>query len=181
MMLDSQLEWVSHAGAPQSMVAGAGVTVPFNNIIDELGQGVGTAPANIIGNATLFGADAGIGRFKLEAQINIGTAFATSNVATANFAIQVAPDLGAPTYQPGAWETAAETGAKPVAEMAANTVIRMDLPPAPPLTQRPRYIRMVLLVPAATNFTAGTVTFAGLVAGRDDQTNRQAAANYSVR
>ena len=35
-----------------------------SNIYDILGSGVGTPPANIIGNRTLFGSDVGIGGLK---------------------------------------------------------------------------------------------------------------------
>lgn len=181
MQLDSTLEWVSHSAAPQTAVGAAGVNITFATIIDLLGSGVGTAPVNIIGNATLFGQDpGGIGKNKPDIEIVIGTAFTTSNAATANFAIQVAPDAGTPTYLPGTWETAAETGAKPVTELTAGQVLRLAMPPAPPNTMRPRYVQLLMQVPAATNMTAGTVSFAGIVFARDDMAQKNAARNYSV-
>src|SRR5215831_6956109 len=140
MMLDALLEFVA-PGSPQSMVGTAGNAIALTNVIDILGQGVGTAPGNIIGNRTLFGQDPDIGIWTPEVQINIGTAFATGNAATANFAIQYAPDTGAAGgYAAGTWETAAELGPKPVSELSANQILRMALPPAPPNTLTPRYI-----------------------------------------
>lgn len=180
MLLDSQLNFVSYAGAAQSMVAGAGVAVVLGDVKDLLGQGAGTAPANIIGNATVFGEDPGIGRIRPVIQITIGTAFTTGNSATANFALQYAADAGSPTYQPGTWETATETGAKAVSEMTANQVLKLDWAAAPPNVQRPRFVRLVMLVPAGTNLSAGTVSFAGLTMARDDQAQKNQGKNYSV-
>ncbi len=173
MQIDSKLEFVPHASAPQTVVGAAGATITFTGVIDLLGSGTGTAPSNIIGNAALFGDPGeGIGRTKPDIQITIGTAFTTGTAATANFALQYAPDLGTPTFLPGTWETAAETGAKPVSEMTANQVLRLAMPPTPPNTPRPRFMQLVMLVPAATNMTAGTVSWAGIVFARDDQANK---------
>jgi hypothetical protein len=41
--------------------------------------------------------------------------------------------------------------------------------------------RLLAQVPAAENFTAGTLGFAGVTFDRDDQFNRQAANNYVVK
>lgn len=181
MMTDPLLSFVPVGAAPVSLVGAAGATVQIGAIIDLLGQGVGTAPQNIIGNRSLYGVDPGPGRMKPEIEVVIGTALATGNAATAEFALQYAPDGGAAAnYQPGAWEAGNTTGAKAVAEYAASVVVRLDLPPAPPSTLTPRYMRLVLLVPSGTNLSAGTVTFAGLVPARDDYANRNMAANYAV-
>jgi hypothetical protein len=181
MMLDALVEFLGPQAAPVSAVGGAGAQIQIGNVIDLLGVGPGNAPPNIIGNAALFGEDPGIGIWVPEVQINIGTAFATATSATANFAFQYAPDT-AGTYQPGAWETAAETGPKPASELTAQQVLRMKVPPTPPATPTPRYARILMTVaPAATGiFTAGTVTSAFIVQGRDDLQNRNAASNYVV-
>lgn len=180
-MLDAQWVFVAPPMAPVSAVAGAGVNVPIGQVIDLLGVGVGMAPPNIIGTAALFGEDPNTGIWKLDLQINIGTAFTTGTAATGNFAIQVAPDTGAAGgYLPGTWETAEETGAKAASELTANQVLRLPMPPAPPATLRPRYMRLLLQVPAATDFTAGTVSGAFFVQGRDDLQNKQASSNYTV-
>lgn len=182
MMLDAALTFVSPNGPPQSVVGAAGAALQLGGVIDLLGQGVGQAPAGIIGNASFFGQDTNTGIWKLDFQLGIGTSFTTGTSATGNFAIQVAPDTGsAGGYLPGTWETAAETGAKAASELVANTIIRMAMPPAPPATLRPRYMRLLLSVPSATDFTAGTVSSAFFVQGRDDLQNKQAANNYVVR
>lgn len=183
MMLDAQLTFVSPQGPAVSAVGAAGAQIQLGQVIDLLGVGVGQAPPNIIGNATLFGQDTNTGIWKLDLQVNVGTAFASATSATANIAIQVAPDTGAAGgYLPGTWETAEETGPKLSAEMTANQVLRLPMPPAPPATPRPRYVRLLLQVaPAASGiFTAGTISGAFFVQGRDDLQNRQAASNYTV-
>jgi hypothetical protein len=182
MQLDALLNFVQPGQAPVSAVGAAGAVVQIGAIIDLLGPGVGVAPPGIIGNTSLWGHDPGLGRVKPEINIHIGTAFATGNAATGEFAIQYAPDTGAAGgYQPGTWEDAETTGFKLVAELAANTVLRMDLPPAPPLTLMPRFMRLIMRPPAATNMNAGTVTFAGPTMARDEhQTMKQYPSNYVV-
>lgn len=179
MMLDAQVTFVSQAGAAFSLVASAG-TQAVGQVIDELGQGVGTAPANIIGNTSLFGSDMGLGVWKPEIQINIGTALTIASSGTLEFAIQGAPDTGSSgSYQPGTWESFATTGPKPASELAASAVLRMAMPPAPPATLRPRYYRLVAI--SSQNVTAGTCSSAFIVQGRDDlQSLQQAASNYVV-
>lgn len=177
MQIDSTLEFVPHSGAAQTIVGAAGAEITFSGIIDLLGSGVGTAAPDTIGNISVFGQDPGTtSRHAPEIQITIGTAAATANSATGNFAVQYAPDDG--TNNPGTWEIAAETGAKAASELTAGQVLRMAMPPAPPNTRRPRFVQLVMDVPAATNFSAGTVSWAGIVLTRDDQTNKFAANNY---
>jgi hypothetical protein len=180
MRADSSLAFVP-LGAPLSLVAGAGVSVA-SAIIDLLGQGVGTPPANIIGNVTLFGEDVGVGDGLIVPKLAVatGVALATSSGATLNVQLQAAPDT-AGTNQPGAWQTLAETGALTAAQCPANTVIaRLDWPPVFPATLRPRYLRLNFNIPAAEDFTAGTIAYAIITTVRDDQANRQAAKNYAV-
>lgn len=180
MRLDSQLSFVG-VGAALSMVAGAGVSIS-SNVIDLLGSGVGTAPPVIIGNAALFGEDVGVGDGMLIPKLEVATgdAFVTANVATLNVALQLAPDT-AVTHQPGAWQTVVETGALTAAQLATQTTIaRLDWPPVFPLTLRPRYAKLLFQIPAATNFTAGTIAFAVVTSVRDDQANKNAASNYTV-
>ena len=189
-MLDAGLPaFVSPNGPPLSMVGAAGAAVIFPGIVDVLGLGVGMAPsANVIGNPAsgFFGADMGLGIWKLEIEIDIGTAFTTGTAATAEFVLRGAPDTGAAGgYQPGTWEDFATTGTHAASELLAATIsagrFRMAWPPAPPGTLTPRFYRMEMRVPAATNFTAGTVTGAYAVQGRDDlQSAQRAASNYTV-
>ena len=103
MRLDSSLAFIA-LGAPLSCVGATGATFT-SQIIDLLGSGVGTAPANIIGNATTFGEDIGVGGGQPEPTLDIvvGTAFVTGGSATLNVQLQVAADNGAsgtPPYNP---------------------------------------------------------------------------------
>jgi hypothetical protein len=192
MMLDQSLVFVSPAGAAQSVVGAAGATIVFNSsptagVIDVAGVGVGLAPPNIIGNASLFGEDVGLGVWKVDVQIDIGTAFTTGNSATAEFIIQGAPDTGAGGgYQPGTWEDFGGSGQHAASELTATgpnqPPFRFAMPPAPPATQTPRFYRLVMKVPSGTNMSAGTVSGAFLVQGRDDFYSAKAASsNYTVR
>lgn len=180
MRSDAQLAFVP-IGGNFSLVGGAGISIPLPGIIDLLGQGAGTPPANIIGNVTLFGTDVGIGGKRPELNVVIGTAFTTGTSATLNLALQGAPDLGTPTFQPGTWQTLEETGALTAAQLTANQVImRLPFPPAFPANLRPRYLRLYAQIPAAADFTAGTIASALVTLVRDDQGNKYAANNYVV-
>jgi hypothetical protein len=181
MILDSLLSFVP-VGANQSLVAGAGVSIASQNIIDLLGTGVGTAPQNIIGNATLFGEDAGVGMNKPQVEVLIGTAFTTGNSATLNVAFQGAPDTGSSgSYQPGTWTTLVETGAIAASSLTASAVIaRFDFPPAFPANLSPRYLRLYFQIVSGTNFTAGTIASAIVTMVRDDQANKYATKNFFV-
>lgn len=183
MITDQQLSFVP-LGGNLSLIAGAGASIPSINTIDLLGAGVGVAPPSIIGNVTVFGApDAmGVGGLRPELNVTIGTALASATSATLNAALQGAPDTGAAgNYLPGTWQTIEETGALTVAQCIANTVI-MRLPWVPPFPAnlRPRFLRLLFQVPAATLFTAGTIASALVTMVRDDQFNKYAAKNYSV-
>lgn len=147
------------------------------NPYDILGDGVGQAPSNIIGNRTLFGSDVGIGGLRPQIEVLIGTAFVGGT--SLNVAFQGAPDLGTPTYQPGAWTTLVETGAIPIANLtAAQILARFDFPPAFPANLNPRYLRL-LFTPVGV-FTAGTINAAPVTMVRDDQANKFATKNFSV-
>jgi hypothetical protein len=168
MLLDSSLSFVP-LGSPLSLVAAAGVSIP-SNVLDILGQGVGQAPANIFGTPTLYGGDVGIGHIRPELMVSIGVACTTSNSATLNAALQAAPDTGVTgNYQPGSWTTLVETGAIAAANLTAGQVIaRFPFLPAFPANLRPRFLRLLFQVPAATNFTAGTIAYAVPTMTRDD-------------
>lgn len=168
MLLDASLSLVP-LGGNLSLVAGAGVSIP-SNILDILGQGVGQAPGNIIGNASLFGADIGVGGIRPELVVAIGVACTTANGATLNTALQAAADLGATgNYQPDTWHTIVETGAIAAASLTAGQIIaRFPFLPVFPATLRPRFLRLLFQVPAAENFTAGTIAYAVPTMVRDD-------------
>jgi hypothetical protein len=182
MITDGLLNFLA-LGSNQSLVAAAGTSIQIGNIIDLLGEGVGVAPSSIIGNVTNFGApDAmGVGGARPELVVTIGTAATTATAATLDLALQGAPDLGAPTYQPGTWVDFETTGPMAVANLTAGQVImRLPwVPPFPPGT-RPRYLRLLAIIPAATDFTAGTINSALVTTVRDDYFAKYAANNFVV-
>lgn len=188
MITDQLLNFVP-IGGPLSLVGGAGVTIR-STVIDLLGQGVGTPPANIIGNVAIFGApDAmGVGNQRPELNVTVGTALTGAAGLTLKAALQAAPDLGVGgNYQPGAWVDLGSQDGITLAQGAANTVI-MRLPWLPPFpfNLRPRYLSLLFspvsnggAVPSG-NFTAGTISSALVVMSRDDYFIKNAAKNYSV-
>lgn len=179
MRLDSQLAFVP-VGSPLSIVAADGVAT-YSNVIDLLGQGVGQAPANIIGNATLFGADMGVGGIRPEIICAVGTAFTTGNAATLEILLQAAADQGvAGGYQPSTWNTIVGSEAIAAASLTAGQIV-FRVPWLPVLgTLRPRYLRMSFAPAASTHFTAGTISFAGVTLIRDDLNQKNAAKNFTV-
>lgn len=181
MRLDSSISFVP-LGSPLSLVAAAGVDIASTNIVDILGAGVGVAPPSIIGTASVFGSDMGIGDNRPLLDVVIGTALATGTSATLNVALQGAIDSGsAGGYLPGTWQTFVETGEITAAQGVANArIARFDWPPAFPETLRPRFYRLLFQVPAATLFTAGTIAFALVTMARDDQANKYASKNFAV-
>ena len=178
MLLDGTLAFVPY-GSPLSLVLGAGVSAA-SNIIDLLGAGVGVPPPNYIGTRSVFGADMGIDDQKAQLLCTVGTAFATANSATLNVQFQSAIDTGAAgNYQPGTWTTLVETGAISAANLiAGRNIARFDFPPAFPASTLPRFLRLNFVVPAATNFTAGTIAFATPTIIRDDWSAQFAAKNF---
>lgn len=177
MILDSLLSLVP-IGAPLA-ITNASVASP--NTIDLLGSGIGTAPHNIIGNATVFGEDAGVNGHPPKLVVNVGTAFLTGSAATLQVQVQASADAGSPTYAASSWKTIMETDALTAAQLTANTQIaRFDYPPVSfPANLQPRYLRLNFLLATGT-FTAGTISFAGVTVVRDDLANQFAAGNFTV-
>lgn len=183
MMTDALLAFVGLNGN-LSIVAGAGVSTPSPNTIDLLGNGVGVAPTSIWGNPAVFGSpdSMGVGGERPELNITVGTAFVTANAATLNVQLQGAIDTGlAGGYLPGTWNTFVESGVIAAANLTANTVIfRCPWLPPFPANLRPRFLRLNFAIPAAVNFTAGTIASALVTYVRDDQFNKYAAKNFTV-
>jgi hypothetical protein len=177
MILDAQLSFVPIGGN----LAILGAAVPSPNVIDLLGVGAGVAPPSIFGNTTVFGqADAmGVGGARPELNVTVGTAFSGGGTSV-NVALQGAIDSGVGGgYQPGAWNTFAESGLVLTANLVANAVIfRVPWLPPFPANLRPRFLRL-LFTPAGT-YTNGTIASALVTLVRDDQFNRYAARNYNV-
>lgn len=183
MFTDALLNFVPINGN-LSMVGADGVAIPSPNVIDLLGQGVGTAPAVIWGTPAVFGApDAmGVGGARPELNVAVGTTFTTGNSATLNVALQAAADSGAGGgYLPSTWNTLVETGAIAVAQLVAGTIIaRFPWLPPFPANLRPRYLRLLFSPATSTHFTAGTIASALVTPVRDDQFNKYAARNFAV-
>lgn len=179
MITDSLVAFVPQ-GAPLSLVGLDGVAIPSSVTIDLLGTGVGTAPKNIIGNASLFGTDMGVNGNAPELNVTLGDALVTGNAATLNVALQGAPDT-AGTHLPGTWQTIAETGPITAPQGTAGQIVaRFPFLPSFPANLQPRYLRLLFSPPAATHFTAGTVASALVTMVRDDQANKFATKNFSV-
>lgn len=155
--------------------------VPVASVVyDALGQGVGTAPFNIIGNRTLFGTDLGIGGNRPQLQVATNVAFATAAGALLNVAFQGAPDTGVGgNFQPGAWQSLINQDGLTIAQLAAASLFfRMDWPPALPANLNARFFRLLFTPTAA--YTAGSIGNAIVTMVRDDQANKYATRNYSV-
>lgn len=181
MINDQGLAFVA-AGAPLSLVAGAGVDV-VSNVIDLMGPGVGINVQNIFGNSAAPGqADAfGVGDPVPYLSVFSGTALATATSATLTIQLQVAPDDGTSTGTPGTWQTILQGPAITAAQGTANTQLsRLNLVGPFPFNERPRFMRLNFHVPAATDFTAGTISSAYLVTSRDDYYVQQQPANYTA-
>lgn len=177
MISDSLLAFVP-IGGNLSIVAASGVDTP-SNVIDLSGSGVGVEPPNIIGQATNFGTDMGIGGKRPEINVVVGTAFTTSNSATLNVALQAAADDG--TNNPSTWTTLAETGEIAAASLTAGQIIaRFPFLPAFPANLSPRFVRLLFQVPASVAFTAGTIASATVTMVRDDYAAKFAFRNYAV-
>lgn len=178
--IDASLSLVP-IGGNLSFVGAAGASFA-STVLDLLGQGVGTAPQNIIGNASVFGTDFGIGAIKEQLLVSVGTAAATADACTLNCQFQGAEDTGsAGSYLPGAWQTFVETGPITAAQLtAAQIIARFDWPPAFPANFQPRYMRLNFTTPAGLLFTAGTIAFALVTDVRDDYAIKYASANYVV-
>jgi len=145
-----------------------------SSIIDLLGQGDGTTPNNIFGNATYFGEDPGIGRFRPQIEVLVTEAFVGGTSLQVKF--QAAPDDA--DHVASTWTTLVETPAIATASLTLSQVLaRFDFPPAFPAGLNPRFLR--LLFTTVGVFTAGMV-LAPVVMVRDDQSNKFIPRNYAV-
>lgn len=188
MITDQSVAFIPN-GAPLSCVGGAAQTFA-SGIVDVLGQGVGTAPANIIGNATLFGSDIGVGGDRPELNVTVGTAFVGAD-QTLKAALQAAPDTGAGGgYQPGDWvDVVSQDGLTPSELVTGAVILRTPFLPDMPPNLNPRYFRLLFSPQSVSagvattpggDFSAGTIASAVVTMVRDDQANKFAAANFHV-
>ncbi|MEI6281977.1 MAG: Bbp16 family capsid cement protein [Alphaproteobacteria bacterium] len=176
-MLSDNLVAFVPVGAPLSLVSGVGDVSSY--VIDLLGSGEGTTPRAIIGNASLFGEDAGIGSNRPELNVTIGDAVVSGGGGTVNFKLMGAPDT-AVTHLAGTYVVLGETGPMAVASLTAAAIVaRFPFLPAVPASARPRYLRLTASIATAA-VTAGTIASALVTTYRDDQANKFAPANYTV-
>ncbi len=181
MLIDSLVSFLPIGSNLALSTATAGVV--YSNVIDlSGGGGPGNPPGggNIIGNATVFATDQGIGVRKPEVQVSVGTAATSGNSATLTVQFQMAPDT-AVTYAAGTYVTLSEVPGITVAQMTANAIIaRFDFPPAQLPGNLGRYLRLAFQTAASTAFTAGTIASAPVTMDRDDNANKYSAANFTV-
>jgi len=180
MLLDQNFNFSS----AQAITATAAST----NTMDLL-QGLGlatsggtyTVPPNyIIGNATYFGEDLGIGRGLGEPVFVVTTGSGTPAVATGlQIAVQGAVDNGGGTIAGLTFVPYIETRSIPLASIAASSRIATIRYPKREVAQAlPRFINLNYIV-SGSNFTGLTVT-ADLTLGPDDAvgTLGQYPSNY---
>lgn len=187
MITDALVAFVP-IGGNLSLVGGAGVAIPSQNIIDLLGQGVGSAPSNIIGNATVFGEDAGVGgNLRPEINVTIGTACTGAGGQLLKIALQGAIDSGVGgNYQPGTWTDIVSQDSITMANLVSGAVpFRVPFLPTMPASLRPRFLRLLFTPMTSTtlpsgNLTAGTIASALVTWVRDDLSNRFATSNFRV-
>jgi hypothetical protein len=153
------------------------VTAASQNVFDLAMVGVGNAPPNAFGTASVFGEDIGGGGPHATApQILaiINTAFAAAGAATLNIQLQASVDSGSPGYTPSNWETIAETGTLSIAQLAGTLLGNADtqrvaaftIPRRAPGQQLPRFYRLNYVV-ATGPMTAGAIS-AFIATGLDD-------------
>lgn len=190
MILDSLVTFVP-IQTPLSLVGASGATFA-SLVFDLLGSGVGQPPGNIIGNATVFGTDEGVGGKRPELNVTIGTGLTGTVGTTLKVALQAAVDIGSPTYQPGTWTDIVSQDLIALANItggavAGSVIFRSPFLPTMPANLRPRYLRLLFSpqygTPVETpngDFTAGTISSAVVTMVRDDQANKFQPSNYVV-
>lgn len=186
MLIDALLSFVP-LGAPLSLVGAANQTFR-SGVIDLLGNGVGQAPTSIIGNATVFGEDPGVGGLRPELMISVGTAFTGAAGQLLKIALQAAADQGAGgAYQPGTWTDVVSQDDIALANLTANAIpFRSPWIPSMPPGLRPRYLSLLFSPMTATalpsgSFTAGTIASALVTTVRDDYGVKYQARNFAVQ
>lgn len=168
MILDSQ----STFSLNQTMAISS--ATPSNTVIDLAGTGSGNPPSGTFGNATVFGADMGVGR-GIRVGCLVGTAL--TGGTSMNVAFQGAPDNG--SNAPGTYTTFAETGAIPTADLTAGARIgTFDVPRALPDGSLVRFVRL-LYTPVGT-FSGGTIAWAGIVLDADEWMAKFYPSSYVV-
>lgn len=143
--------------------------------------GTYTVPPNyIIGDATFFGEDMGIGKHGGTARIVVTTGTGTPAVATSlQIALQGAPDNGGGTIAGLTFVPYIETGPIALASILSSTrIASFDFPERQTGHALPRFIQLNYIV-AGTSFTGLTLS-ADMTLGPDDATGTlgQYPSNY---
>ncbi|WP_439392337.1 hypothetical protein ACRQ5Q_22340 [Bradyrhizobium sp. PMVTL-01] len=114
---------------------------------------------SIIGNASVFGEDLGLGRSKGTPQIEVFSGAGNPGAATSlTIQAQGAPDAGTGNTSGVAYKVYAQTGAIPLASVLASSRLgTLDLPRRETRAALPRFIALNYVV-AGANFTNLTLT-----------------------
>lgn len=137
----------------------------------------------IIGNATVFGEDLGIGDEKLPLAVFLGGTNWAGGTSL-NIAIQGAVDASGGTYPANlsglTWTTYAESGPQLTAQLLANRKFPMpDWPHRAIGAALPRFIRLLYDV-TGTFSGGGSIAFAGFVLQRPDNPVGQYPSGFTV-
>lgn len=154
-------------------------TAASTNLYDVTGTGSGSAPNQIFGTSTVFGADIGQGdgAVRPTAYFTVPTAFTSSgSSATLTIAIQAAIDNG--SGSPSSYTTIVQTDAITTATLAAGTNFSIPIPPLTAGEALPRFYRFNYTV-ASGPFTAGTLT-AGILLNPPTQIGVKYPNNFTV-
>ncbi len=176
MILDSTLQFSS-----QQNISSATTITTSTTVIDLAGVGSGNALNATFGTAKVFGQDLGVGGGMADLVLAaiVGTQFASTNTATLTIALQGAIDNG--SNSPGTWVTYQQSGALSVSNLASNTMVfRCNLADAVPFGTLPRFLRMQFSNPASTNWTTGSISYAGVLTNRDDYSARYYPSGFTV-
>jgi hypothetical protein len=152
----------------------------LNSALLNSAAGTYTVPPNsIIGNATFFGEDLGLGRGMGTPAIEVFSGAGTPAAATSlQIALQGAPDNGGGTIAGLTFTPYIETGAKPLASiLSSSRLTAFDFPRRQEGSGMPRFINLNYIVVGA--FTGLTVTSYINLGGTSAQsTLGQYASNY---
>jgi hypothetical protein len=143
-------------------------------------SGAYTSGNSIIGNASVFGEDLGLGRGVGTPQVEVFSGAGTPAAATSlNIAFEGAIDAGTGNTSGVTYTTYIQTGTIPLASiLASNRLARFDWPQKQVRAANPRFISLNYTV-AGANFTGLTVTAYINLGGTSAQDQLgQFAANY---
>jgi hypothetical protein len=139
------------------------------NLITTSGGTYTVPPVGIIGNASFFGEDFGIGRGKGTPRFVVTTGSGTPAAATSlQIVVQGAPDVGsAGTIAALTFIPYIQTRAIPLASITASSrIASIDWPKREVAQPMPRFIQLNYIV-AGSNFT-GLTLYADVTLGPDD-------------